>query len=304
MNEMLQKIVPHLWFDSAAEKAAQAYARLLPNSGIGHVARYTEAGCDQHGRQPGSVMSAELTLDGYLMVLINGGPMFQPTPALSFYLTYERQQDLDNAWQAMTQGGQILMPLDQYPWSPKYGWVSDRHGISWQFALGKRSDVGGAPVVPMLLFTRDMAGRAEEAVEIYTSIFPGSEVEGILRHDGSGPDAEGTVMHAQFHIAGQTFMAMDSADLHDFGFSEATSLLVFCDSQEEVDHYWKNLSAVPEAEACGWLKDPFGVSWQIVPRVMIEGLKDPDPAVVKRVTEAFMQMKKLDVAELERARRR
>ncbi len=302
MPQVRQKIVPHVWFDGSAEAAARTYIELLPNSRIGHVARYAEAGRDQHGQPPGSVMSMEVMLDGYLLVLINGGPAFRPTPALSFFVMFEHATDLDGAWQRLADGGTIMMPLDRYDWSSRYGWLSDRHGVSWQLSLGTRADVGGAAVSPSLLFTRTMAGRAEEALRHYVSLFPGSSIEGVLRHDGSGVDAAGTVMHAQFQLAGQTFMAMDSAHAHDFSVSEATSLMVLCDTQEEVDHYWDALSAVPEAEACGWLKDRYGLSWQITPRALIDGLKDPDPGVVQRVMETFLPMKKLDVAELERAR--
>ncbi len=303
MSQHLQKIVPHLWFDSAAEQAARRYSQLLPNSGIGHLGRYTEAGRELHGRPPGSVMSAEVTLDGFVMVLINGGPVFRPTPAVSFYLAFEQPDALEQAWQRLLEGGTVMMPLDKYDWSPRYGWLADRYGVSWQLSMGSRDTVHGSPVVPSLLFTGPVAGRAEQAIEHYTSIFPDSSITGILRHDGSGVDTEGSIMHAQFRLAGQTFMAGDSAMEHKFGFSEATSLLVLCESQQEVDHYWEALTAVPEAEACGWLKDRFGVSWQIVPRVLIEGMKDPDTATVQRITEAFMQMKKLDVARLEDARR-
>ncbi len=303
MNPSTQKIVPHLWFDGTAEAAAASYRTLLPNSGVSHVGRYSEAGREQHGQEPGSVMSIELQIDNYTLGLINGGPVFRPSPALSLFVMFESEADLDHAWHTLVDGGTELMPLGAYDWSPKYGWLNDRHGVSWQLALGQRADVGGMPVVPSFLFTQAMAGRAEEALKRYTSIFPAAQIEGILRHDGRGPDAEGTIMHAQFQLAGQTFMVMDSALGHEFGFTEGTSLMVICESQDEIDHYWNALSAVPEAEACGWLKDPFGVTWQIVPQTLIEGLKDPDPAVVKRVTEAFMPMKKLNMAELDRARK-
>src|SRR5690554_2505696 len=303
MSPSTQKIVPHLWFDATAEPAAASYSTLLPNSGVSHVGRYSEAGAELHGQKPGSVMSIELQIDGYTVGLINGGPRFRPSPALSLFVMFENETDLDRGWHTLVDGGAELMPLDAYDWSPKYGWLTDRHGVSWQLALGKRSDVGGMPVVPSFLFTQAVAGRAEEAINRYTSIFPDAQIEGILRHDGRGPDPEGTIMHAQFKLAGQTFMAMDSAHGHDFSFTEGVSLMVICENQDEVDHYWSALSAVPEAEACGWLKDAFGVTWQVVPRTLLEGMRDPDPAVVKRVTEAFMAMKKLNVAELERARR-
>lgn len=293
-----QKIVPHLWYNNTAEQAAQCYSQLLPDSAIGHIGRYSEAGQAQHQQPAGAVMSLEVSVAGYQLVLINGGPMFRPTPALSFFLHFDQEAALAQAWTALSAGGTVRMPLDRYPWSPLYGWVDDVHGVSWQLLL---QEAPASPLTPSLLFTGAVAGQAEAAIEHYSSLFPDSAMHAAMRHDGSGPDAAGTLLQASFQLAGQSFRAADSAHNHQFGFSEATSLLVLCDSQAEIDHYWQALSAVPEAEACGWLKDRFGVSWQIVPRVLIEGLKDPDPATVQRVTEAFMSMKKLDMATLQRA---
>ena len=115
------------------------------------------------------------------------------------------------------------------------------------------------------------------------------------------PDKEGTLMYADFMLEKQWFAANDSADDHKFNFNEAVSLMVNCHTQQEIDHYWKKLSAVPQAEQCGWLKDKFGLSWQIVPDNMEDMMADKDEKRVKRVTEAFLKMKKFDLAELEKA---
>lgn len=296
----MQKIIPHLWFDGAAEEAARLYTSLIPGSRIGTITRYGKAGFEQHGRPEGTVMTVEFDLGGYRLVGLNGGPHFRFTPAISYFVMLEAEDEVDRLWSGLADGGTVLMPLDAYDWSPRYSWLNDRFGVSWQIALGSRADVGQT-VAPSLLFVGPQAGRAEEAIAHYTSIFPDSRIQGILRHDGAGPETAGTVMHAQLHLGGETFMAMDSALAHDFGFTPANSQLVMCDSQEEIDHYWTALSAVPEAEQCGWLQDRFGVSWQVVPARLIDLMTDPDSARVARVTEAFMQMKKLDIASLERA---
>ncbi len=296
----MQKIVPHVWFDSAAEDAARLYAGLVPGSGVGRVTRYGKAGFAQHGQPEGKAMTVEFTLGGYQMVLLNAGPMFRPTPAVSYFVTLETEAEVDRFWAGLIDGGAELMPLGAYDWAPKYGWLSDRWGVSWQVALGPRSDVGQA-VAPALLFTGARAGQAEAAVAFYASVFPGSSVDGIARYDGSGADPAGTVMHAQFRLGGETFMAMDSAEPHGFDFTPANSHLILCEDQAEIDRYWNALSAVPEAEACGWLCDRFGVSWQVVPAGLMAMMTDPDPARVARVTEAFMGMKKMDIAALEAA---
>jgi predicted 3-demethylubiquinone-9 3-methyltransferase (glyoxalase superfamily) len=115
------------------------------------------------------------------------------------------------------------------------------------------------------------------------------------------PDKEGTLMYSDFMISNQWFAVNDSAREHGFKFNEAVSLLVDCEDQKEIDYFWEKLSFVPEAEQCGWLKDKYGVAWQIEPKIMHEMMRDKDPKKVARVTEAFMQMKKFDVEALKNA---
>lgn len=296
----MQTIIPHIWFDGAAEEAARLYTSMIPGSRIGAVMRSGKAGHEHHGQREGGVMTVEFELGDYRLVGLNGGPQFRPTPSISYLVTLESEVEIDRAWAGLAMGGSVLMPLDAYDWSRRYGWLNDRFGVSWQVSLGNRADVGQA-VAPALLFCGPNAGQAEEAVSLYTSVFPGSQVEGVLRHDGSGADPAGTVMHAQFRLGGETFTATDSALAHDFGFTEANSLLVVCETQDEIDRYWGALSADPRAERCGWLKDRFGVSWQIVPRALHGMLSGPDHATAERVMGSLMQMGKLDIAALERA---
>jgi predicted 3-demethylubiquinone-9 3-methyltransferase (glyoxalase superfamily) len=198
----------------------------------------------------------------------------------------------------LADGGKVMMPLDKYDWSERYGWVADRWGLNWQVALGRHADVGRT-VTPSLLFAGDSAGKAQGAIDHYVSVF-GATVDGIHRYDGSGKDAAGTIMHAQFRIDGQAIMAMDSAEA-DAAFNEAVSLMVNCEDQAEIDRLWTALSAVPEAEACGWLKDRFGVSWQIDPRALGEMLASGDAPAKERMFAAVWSMKKLDLAAIERA---
>jgi predicted 3-demethylubiquinone-9 3-methyltransferase (glyoxalase superfamily) len=297
----MQKIVPCLWFDGTAEEAARLYTSLVPDARVTAITRYGKGGADTHGQPEGKVMTVDLEVGGYRISLLDGGPHFRLTPAISLFVALERESDVDVVWEALSEGGSVLMPLDRHPWSQKYGWLSDRFGVSWQISLGKRSDIGGQAMAPSLLFVGSQHGKTEAALQHYTSVFAESSVEGILRHDGTGPEPAGTVMHAQFQLRGETFMAMDSAGEHDFGFTEAFSLIVQCETQDEIDHHWNALSAVPEAAQCGWVKDRFGVSWQIVPRILFEMMLDADPQKVERVTNAFMQMKKLEIEPLKRA---
>ena len=288
----MQKIVPFLWFDTETEEAAQLYTSLFKNSSIVETSYYGEG----TQRPAGSVLVVNFDLEGQRFGAINAGPQFTPNPAISFFVTLESEAEVDKLWKKLSEGGAVLMPLQSYDWSEKYGWLSDRYGVSWQLSLGKRSGVGQA-IVPSLLFVGKQFGRAEEAVRFYTSLFEDSSLTHLMHADAE----QTSLQHAQFVLAGQTFTAMDSGLEHDFSFNEAISLLVNCDTQEEVDHFWNALSAQPEAEQCGWLKDRFGVSWQIVPTVLSELMQDPDPQKARRVTEALMGMKKLEIAGLQQA---
>jgi predicted 3-demethylubiquinone-9 3-methyltransferase (glyoxalase superfamily) len=139
----------------------------------------------------------------------------------------------------------------------------------------------------------------EEAATFYTSVFPNSKILEVTRYGSAGPRAEGMVMTVSFELDGQTFTALNGGP--DFTISEAISFEVSCDSQEEVDRLWSTLSEGGEEGPCGWLKDKFGVSWQIVPKVLIELLTDADQAKAQRVMAAMLQMRKIEIDELERA---
>ncbi len=302
MTRSSQKITPCLWFDDQAEEAAGFYTSLFGRSRIDAFTHYTEEGFDIHGRPEGTVMTMAFRLDGYRVVALNGGPHFKFTPAISFFVVHETEAEVDKLWEGLSEGGAVLMELGRYPWSEKYGWLSDRYGLSWQVSLGKMADVGQV-ITPSFLFGGDQCGRAEEAIDLYTSVFDNSSVTGILPFGADeSPNREGTVKHAQFTLGGEVFMAMDSAFDHGFSFNEAVSLMIECESQEEVDHFWEALAGGGgEKGVCGWLKDRFGVSWQVVPASLDGMLRDPDTKRAARVTGALLKMKKLDIATLEGA---
>jgi predicted 3-demethylubiquinone-9 3-methyltransferase (glyoxalase superfamily) len=142
-------------------------------------------------------------------------------------------------------------------------------------------------------------GNAEEAAKHYLSIFENSKILTVTRYGEAGPGPKGSVMTIEFELDGRQFTGLNGGP--QFKFNEAVSLIVHCDTQKEVDEFWSKLSAGGEEGPCGWLKDKFGLSWQIVPSALLEMMQDPDPRKSKRVVEAMMQMKKLDIARLERA---
>lgn len=289
----MQKIRPHLWFDTQAEEAAGLYASIFPNSKVTDVTTL-------HDTPSGDTPVVSFELFGQDFQAISAGPLFSFTPSISFLVLCESEEEVDTYWRALAEGGSALMPLDSYAHSKRYGWTQDRYGLSWQLMLAD-GEVGQR-IVPSLMYVGDVAGKAEEAITFYTSLFDGSSVGDVLRYGkGEEPDREGTVKYAGFELFGQQFAAMDSAQEHDFNFNEAISLMVNCDDQAEIDRYWEALSADPESEQCGWLKDRYGVSWQIVPTAMDEMLRNSTEEQLARVTEAFLKMKKFDIAELERA---
>ncbi|MGC1243455.1 MAG: VOC family protein [Chryseosolibacter sp.] len=299
------QITPMLWFDNQAEEAAEFYVSTFPNSATARIATYGKAGFEFHGQKEGTVMTEEFTLDGQKFTALNGGPHFKINPSISFFATFESESQVDEIWKNLSENGFVLMPLDKYPWCEKYGWVQDKFGVAWQIALGSRKDVGDQSIVTSLMFVKEYYGKAEDAINLYTSVFQDSTVTGVLRFgaEDSG-EKEGTVKHAQFSLGGQTFMAMDSGMDHSFAFNEAVSLVVPCDTQEQIDYFWKRLSegGDPKAQMCGWLKDRYGVSWQIVPKVLADMLQEDDTAKKDRVTKAYLGMKKFDIAGLEKAR--
>jgi predicted 3-demethylubiquinone-9 3-methyltransferase (glyoxalase superfamily) len=294
-----QKITPNLWFDTQAEEAANFYVTLFDNSRIGEITRYDDASAEVSGQPQGSAMTVSFELAGQRFVALNGGPQFQFTPAISFFVYCPTEAEVDELYAELSDGGAVLMPLQKYPFNDRYAWVQDRFGVSWQLYFGEPRPW---KIALSLMFVGDQSGKAEEAMQLYTSLFEDSSIEGVDRYGaGEAPEVEGTVRHASFWLDGQEFMAMDSNHQHNFTFNEAVSFIVDCRDQEEVDYFWDNLTAGGEEQPCAWLKDKFGVSWQIVPRQLMQMITADDREKAGRAVQAMLQMKKIDIAGLERA---
>jgi predicted 3-demethylubiquinone-9 3-methyltransferase (glyoxalase superfamily) len=241
---------------------------------------------------------------------ISAGPYFKLNPSISFMVNFDPSQDsdaekrIDKVWAGLSEGGTVLMPIQEYAFSRRYGWIQDKYGLSWQLILTNPEGDERPTMIPFLLFVGDKCGKAEEASDFYLSVFADAKRGAIVRYPaGMAPDREGSVMFTDFKLAGRWFAGMDSAHPHDFTFNEAVSFLVSCDTQGEIDYYWEKLSAVQEAEQCGWLKDKYGVSWQIAPSAMGEMLAKGSKEQRQRLTQAFLKMKKFVIADLEKAYR-
>ena len=290
----MQKITPHLWFDKEAEEAAKFYTSVFKDSKINSTTTL-------HNTPSGTTDIISIELMGQEFTLISAGPLFKFNPTISFLVACKTKDWVDKLWKDLSEGGTALMELDEYPFSERYGWVQDMYGLSWQLMFMGEHKIK-QKITPAIMFADKQAGRAEEAINFYATVFHDAKVGDILRYSkGEEPDKEGTIKHAAFTLEGQEFAAMDSARVHNFTFNEAISFIVHCETQEEIDYYWVRLSADPKAEQCGWLKDKYGLSWQIVPTVMEEMLKDKDKERLARVTEAFLKMKKFDISVLKKA---
>lgn len=305
----MKRIVSHLWFDREAVEATKFYVESFgENSKIVNVSQIKNT-------PSGDCDIVSFSLFGEDFIAISAGPLFKFNPAISFMINFDPSKDrnakekLDELWKKLSQRGKALMELQTYPWSKYYGWVQDKYGLSWQLILTNPEGEPRSTILPSLLFVDEAYGKAEKAVKFYIDVFGqtpfgnfSSKIGQMVRYGaGQEPNLEGTMMFSDFEICGKWFTAMDGVGKHDFSFNESVSFIVNCETQAEIDYFWGKLSAVPEAEQCGWLKDKFGVSWQIVPAAMSEMMGKGTHGQMKRVTEAFLKMKKFDIATLERA---
>lgn len=310
----MQKIIPHLWYDKEAKEAGEFYASVFSNSQVTNVTTL-------HNTPSGDCDIVTFKIMGYTFMAISAGPLFKFNPSISFMVNFDPSQDknartrIDEVWKKLIDGGKALMPLDAYPFSERYGWVEDKYGVSWQLIFTKPEGDERPLIIPSLLYVTDTGEKAEEATDFYISIFKNATTASsgqakrgaLMRYPagppaGGGPNKEGAIMFTDFQLCSQWFAAMDgSTGMHKFAFNEAISLIVNCEDQEEIDYFWEKLSAVPEAEQCGWLKDKYGVSWQIVPKEMDEMMSKGTPEQIDRITKAFLPMKKFDLVRLKEA---
>ncbi|MHB8128360.1 MAG: VOC family protein [Mobilitalea sp.] len=291
----MQKIIPYLWFDKEAVDAAKWYVSLFENSSITSIGMILDT-------PSGDTDIVDFQLANIKFSAISAGPYFTFNPSVSLMVACSTIEEVNRLYASLSYDGKDLMPLGEYPFSKQYAWVQDRFGLSWQLMLVENMDEHQR-IRPSLLFGGDVCGRAEDAIDFYTAIFEDSK-KGFINHYavGEAMDKRAKINYGEVEIRGTRLIAMD----HGFGgedtFNEAFSFMVLCDNQDEIDYYWDKLSFVPEAEQCGWIKDKFGLSWQIVPTNMDEILLNGTKEEVKRVTEAFLKMKKFDLLTLEKAR--
>ncbi|MBK8045011.1 MAG: VOC family protein [Haliscomenobacter sp.] len=278
---MNHPMCPCLWFDQNAQEAAAFYCSVFPNSRLLQE----------------SPMAVTFLVNGTKLMALNGGLTYQINPAISFSTTAAAKRRFCAFIPILSEQGQVLMPLDKYDWSPKYAWVVDRFGVSWQLDM----DPINSPqkVVPSLLFANAKSGEVKNALTHYSRIFPDSRILMEAPYPPSAQQPEGALLFAQFKLSGFIFNSMSSSIPHDFDFCPAVSFVIEADTQETIDYFWEQLGAGGQFGRCGWLADRFGVSWQVIPAMLSALMNDPEKA--PRVVQAFLAMDKLDLETLQNA---
>lgn len=292
----MQKIVPHLWFDTQAVEASELYISLFEDSKILNTAMLNDT-------PSGDAETVEFQLAGFEFAAISAGPYFAFNSSISLMVACETKDEVERLYHTLIEGGTELMPLGTYDFSGWYAWISDRYGLNWQLMLVENINEH-KKIRPSLLFGMEVCGKTQEAIDYYTSVFSDTKV-GYVNHyvENEANDHRAKINYAELEIFNLEMVMMDHGYGGDVTFNEAISFMIQCEDQNEIDYFWDKLSFVPEAEACGWVKDQFGVSWQIIPKVMGELLSNGTEKELERVTKAFLQMKKFDIAALEKAKR-
>lgn len=287
---MNNNIFPCLWYDGDAKESADFYCKVFGGT-------ITTDTTD-------TPVVLNIELYGQKLMLLNGGPQFKKNASVSFMVLCETEEEVEKYWSPLSENGLVLMELGEYPWSKKYGWVRDRFGVTWQVYLGEKQ--GEQKIIPTLMFIHENNGKAMEAMELYTEVFPNSKIGNVLKYgDGVGNESHEipeNVQHAHFEIDDYSFFCMDNSYDHEFDFNEGISIVVMTDNQEQTDHLWNSLTKDGGRESmCGWLKDKFGMSWQIVPKKLIQLMNDPHQEKAQKVVQAMIKMQKIVISDLEKA---
>ncbi len=276
---MINPISPCLAFGAPLKTVATFYCSLFEQSTIGVE----------------TPMVIQFDLAGQKIKALYVGEAFKITPAISFMVYCQSDAEITRLAEQLAEGGSLMMALGKYPWAEKYAWVKDQFGMTWQLMLADLPS-NGQKIVPSFLFVGEQFGHAQAAMTQYTQIFEPAQIVDTQLYAQGEPAGAGKLKFGQFALDTMLFNAMDGAGNHAFGFSEGISLVVECDTQQEIDHYWTHLGEGGTASSCGWLKDRFGVSWQILPKNL--GALMTDPQKGEKAMQALLKMKKIVVNDL------
>lgn len=277
---MKTEISPCLWFNGQAKEAAEFYCSIFQNA---------------------EILSSDDVITHFAInrrnySALNGGPMVQVNESISLMVYCGGDAEIERLYKLLQEGGEVNMELKSYQWSRKYAWVKDKFGVSWQLDVDPINNPQN--IVPTILFVNENKNKIKEAFSLYESIFPNSKMLMEVPYPEESYMDEGSIMFCQFKLNGNIFNAMSSSEHHDFEINEAVSFVLKCDDQEEIDMFWAELSKDGgKPGKCGWIKDKFGISWQVIPSKLEALMLDPDKA--KFAAKAFLKMDKFIIADLE-----
>lgn len=273
---MAASLTTCLWFNNNAQEAVDFYKKVFTD-------------VSTHTTTP-IVISFEI--HGHKLMGLNGGDMFKINPSISLFVNCNSVETVNTIWNKLIEEGKALMQIDTYPWNERYGWLQDKFGVTWQISFIKEQEQS-VKITPSMLFTGEQFGKAEAAIELYSSIFKESKTTVSVKYP-DGNELSGKIMYAEFVINNHPFIAMDGPGKHEFSFNEAVSFVVNCTTQDEIDYYWNSLIANGGKESrCGWLKDQFDISWQIVPEQLGEWMRNTEKSA--KIMQAIMTMNKIDM---------
>lgn len=275
-----------LWFDHNAEAAANFYLETFEDSHRKETFYYVT---DDHGKI-GDTLTITLELAGCEIMLLNGDDTFKPTPAISYVVNCENEQQLQFVWDQLNSQGETLMPLTDYPELGKFGWTTDRFGFSWQVRLWDNLQT----ILPCIMFANQNYGLAQAAIDEWIEIF-GGKLNFMIK------GKEERLRAAGFQLRGQDLIIMDRPEKQPFDFSMANSFYLYYKDQADIDEAWEAITKEGKEWPCGWMKDKYGVYWQTASSQLDDMLRDPDQEKAKRATLAMYEMKKIDLAKMQRA---
>lgn len=267
-------IYPALWFDNQALEAFEFYCSVFPNSIV-----------LEHNQ---TVVKASLS--NQCFIGINGGPYFLPNPAISFTVICDSREEINALWQKLILGGASIIDLGHYSWNAYYGWVQDQFGYTWQLQLGNGSKTQ-QHILPNLLFCGMHQNQCSQALQYYQKIFPEFQRHQLLRYPSG--DLEGKIQNSIFSLNHLKFIAKDSPHRHIFDFNESVSFVIPCKTQQEIDYYWNYFTEHGSESWCGWCKDVFGISWQVIPNNLAQIL-----ATHPQAYSTLTRMKKIIIEDL------
>lgn len=283
---MSHKFVSCFWLNGNVKEATEFYLAAFDQTSQGKTDYFVD---DLHG-EIGDILTVSLTLANHKFVLLNGGPEFKPTPAISYMVTCSTEADLKELWNKLSENGTILMDIQELPGVGLFGWVNDPFGFSWQLQVQE----GPQTITPCFLFANNNYGKGKEAIDFWLATF--KQGQELFRE----PDEQGNIKIASFQLYDQTFYLMESDIPHAFSFSLANSFCIYCENQAEIDSLWDTVTKEGEEYPCGWMVDKFGVAWQTVTEELDEWLSSDKGNKAKQTMLALYEMKKIDLATLKK----